>query len=82
MKHIIYLLALATLVTAKPHVTNLFQNENVKMTYMAFVGRNDDITNSFRITMYNQFYIQSQINKDYIFGIDNPKIKFEIGLFF
>ena len=83
MKTTILILALSVGTFAQStKIANLYQSEYAKLTYMAKAKSNGDVTNSFRITMLNQFYFQSKVTKDYLFGKEDQKLKFEIGLFF
>jgi hypothetical protein len=82
MKTLIILFAILLLTNAQSKIANLYQTENAKLTYMAKAKSNGDVTNSFRLTLYNQFYFQSKITKDYLFGKEDQQLKFEIGLFF
>jgi len=82
MKTFVYLFAILLSTNAQSKIVNLYQTDYAKITYMAKTKSNGDVTNSFRLTLYNQFYFQSKITKDYFYGRENQQLKFDIGLFF
>lgn len=83
MMRILFITLFLFVFSSHAKIANIFQSENVNVTYMSKISKkNGDITNSFRVTLYNKFYFQSKITKDYFFGREDQQLKLTVGLFF